>query len=148
MRVTLKADRSGAPVTPAPAPTIPLGNAIPKPAVSAPTVPLATGGATVPLATKPLQKAGSSQPLPKATVQLQQTQQLTQGLGSPSQAATIQTVSDEDVETRRGSSAALPLSIIAFVLSLVVLYFSYDHAKVWLGDDGDIMQVFESVGEE
>ena len=150
MRVTLKANKSGAPAMPAPAPTIPLGNAIPRPAMSAPTVPLNTGGAgaTVPLATQPLQKAGSSQPLPKATVQLQQTQQLTQGLGTPSQAATIQTVSDDDVESRRGSGIALPLSIVAFVLSLVVFYFGFQHSKVWLGEDGEFMDIFDPVEGE
>ena len=148
MRVTLKADKSSGPVTAAaPAPTIPLGNAstAPKPAVAAPTIPLGNA-ASVPLATQPLEKSNASQPLPKATVQLQQTQQLTQGLGSPSQAATIQTVSDDDVETKRGSGAALPLTIIAFLVSLVVLYCGFTHAKIWVEKhkDGDMMTIFEA----
>jgi len=153
MRVTLKADKGGAPGAPAPAPTIPLGNsaAPPRPAVAAPTVPLGAPAPTIPLGgTQPLQPNAASQPLPKATVQLQQTQQLTQGLGAPSQAATIQTVSDDDLENKRGSGAALPLSIVAFVLSLVVVYFCFNHASIWVDEhaDGDTMRVFEGLRED
>jgi len=163
MRVTLKADKGGAPgapAAPAPAPTIPLGRpaapAAPKPAVAAPTIPLgapAPGAPapTVPLGTTPLSpSAGGSQPLPKATVQLQQTQQLTQGLGAPSQAATIQTVSDDDEDSRREGGSSLPLSIVAFVLSLVVIYFAFNHANIWVDKhaDGDIMSVFEGLRDE
>lgn len=164
MRVTLKADKEGAPAAPsapkapapaapAPAPTIPLGNAasVPKPAAPAPTIPLGAPAPTVPVgATQPLQPNAASQPLPKATVQLQQTQQLTQGLGAPSQAATIQTVSDDDVNNKRGEGSALPLSIVAFILSLVVVYFSFQHANIWVDKhaDGDIMSVFEGLRDE
>ncbi len=154
MRVTLKADKGGAPSAPsapAPAPTIPLGNAVsvPRPAVAAPTIPLGAVSPSVPLATAPLTTgANASQPLPKATVQLQQTQQLTQGLGAPSQAATIQTVSDDDDDDKtRSGGASLPLSIIAFVLSLVVIYFCFNHASIWVDKhkDGDTMSVFEGL---
>ena len=170
MRVTLKADGSGAPAAPAPAPTIPLGGGAPparpapaptiplgggapRPVAAEPTVKLSGGGAATPgvALTQPLQKAGSSQPLPKATVQLQQTQQLTQGLGAPSQAATIQTVVEEDVESRRGSKAALPLSIIAFVITLVIGFFAFKHAAVWVekpskggNESGDYSRLFEA----
>jgi len=104
----------------------------------------------VPLATQPLQSGGASQQLPKATVQLQQTQQLTQGLGAPSQAATIQTVSDDDLDEKTASASSLPLSIIAFVLSLVVLYFCFNHANIWVEkhQDGDIMSVFDGLRGE
>ncbi|MGJ8657788.1 MAG: hypothetical protein ACSHX6_15175 [Akkermansiaceae bacterium] len=157
MRVTLKADKDGnpaggAPAAPAPAPTIPLGGGAPKPptpASPAPTMKLG-GAPTVPLATQPLNAplggGGASQPLPKATVELQQTQQLTQGLGAPTQAATIQTVSEGDEASRGGTGAALPLTIVAFVLSLIVLYFQFSHAKIWVDEhkDGDTMSIFES----
>jgi hypothetical protein len=91
----------------------------------------------------------ATQPLPKATVELEKTQQLTQGLGGSAQAATIKTVSDSD-EVRRGASGAtLPLSIVAFVLSLVVLYFQFSHAKIWIEEHegGETMSVFDPVEE-
>ncbi len=161
MRVTLKADKDGkpagppaAPAAPAPAPTIPLGGAPKPPAAASPAPTMKLGGApTVPLATQPLSApaggGGASQPLPKATVELQQTQQLTQGLGAPTQAAAIQTSSEEDEAKRGGDGAALPLSIIAFVLSLVVLFFQFQHAKVWVeaDDTRDMMSIFESPEE-
>ncbi len=149
MRVTLKADGDGAP--PAPALTIPLGGAA-KPlgaamATPAPTMKLG-GTGTTPLNNQPLTTpiGLASQPLPKATVQLQQTQQLTQGLGRPAQAASIQTVGVGDEAQRSGSGAALPLSIVAFALSLVVLYFQFSHAKLWVDEhEGeDIGKIFEA----
>lgn len=148
MRVTLKADRNGPPS--APAPTIALAG-VPKPASAvtpAPTMRLG-GAPTVALATQPLSKPIASQPLPKATVELQKTQQLSQGLGGPSQAATIKTAYDNDEAKRGGAGAALPLSIISFVLSLVVLYFQFTHAKIWVDEHkgGDTMAIFEGVEE-
>lgn len=157
MRVTLKADKNGNPTGPpaAPAPTIPLGGARP-PAAATPAPTMKLGGApTVPLATQPLGGPSTSalggvasQPLPKATVELQQTQQLTQGLGSPTQAASIQ-VSDGDEAQREGFGAALPLSIVAFVLSLGVLYFQFSHARIWVDEHeaGDTMTIFEGLEE-
>lgn len=146
MRVTLKADGEGAP--PAPAMTIPLGG-IAKPsgaatATPAPTMKLGGVNTTSQPPTTPLGVA--SQPLPKATVQLQQTQQLTQGLGRPAQAASIQTVGVGDEAQRSGSGAALPMSIVAFVLSLVVLYFQFSHAKIWVDEheEEDISKIFEA----
>ena len=158
MRVTLKADKdapgapkapapapaaaaAAAPSAPAPAPTIPL-NTGPRPAAATPAPTMKLGGApTIPLSTP----ASGSQPLPKATVELQQTQQLTQGLGAPSQAASIQTASADDEAERGGAGVALPLSIVAFVLSLIVLYFQFDHAKIWIDDqDAEIMSIFDT----
>lgn len=164
MRVTLKADKDGkpagapappaeaksAPAAPAPAPTIPLNTAPKVPAAASPAPTMKLGGApTVALATQPLgtpASGGASQPLPKATVELQQTQQLTQGLGALTKAASIQTVSEDDEAQRGGAGPALPLSIVAFVLSLVVLYFQFSHAKIWIDEhrDGDIMSIFDS----
>lgn len=182
MRVTLKADKSGAPgvpgaasappapSTPAPAPTVPLGTSAPAPSAPiAPTIPMSapSGPATTPI-TQPLntQRSGSSplatqrlstsplatqqlsaQPLPKATVQLQQTQQLTQGLGTVQQNPSIQRVVDDEEAARKGNGGALPLSIVAFLLSLVVLYFCFEHTKIWVEKDEepDYARVFEEL---
>jgi len=151
MRVTLKADKDGKPASAAPAPTIPLGGARP-PAAATPAPTMKLGGApTVPLATQPLNTpigglgGVASQPLPKATVELQKTQQLTQGLGTPSQVAAIQTVKEGEEASRGGFGPALPLSIVAFVLSLVVLYFQFQHANIWVEEhkEGVMMSIFE-----
>lgn len=162
MRVTLKADTAEdtkpappapAAAPPAPAPTIPLGQApgAPKPPAPAPTIPLnvgaaATGPATVPLKTQPLQKAGSSQPLPKATVQLQQTQQLSPVTPVGRGAATIQTVVDEESSAARGGNTAQILAVVAFLFSLFVLYAQFQHAGVWVKahKDGSYGAVFEA----
>ncbi len=156
VRVTLKAPgaRPGVPTPPpfAPAPTIPLGGGVPvaRPAPVS-TIPLG-GGGPKPVVAEPtvqLERPGTialTQPLPKATVQLQQTQQLTQGLGSPSQAATIQIVSEDDVESRRGSKVALPLSIVAFLITLLVGFFAVKHAGVWVEkpeNNGGYSKLFE-----
>ena len=138
----------GAPAAPViPAATIPLGGAAPaaKLASPAPTMNLGTASPTVPLSTPAMGGAGASQPLPQATVQLQQTQPLTQGLGTPTQAAMIQTVGADEDE-RGGVGALVPLSIVAFVLSLIVLYFQFSHAKIWVNEhkDGDLMTIFEA----
>ncbi|MFC4993201.1 hypothetical protein [Rubritalea tangerina] len=171
MRVTLKADKSdeeeaapkapeagappapAAPKAPAPAPTIPLAGAAgaPKIAAPAPTVPLnvgasAGGPATIPLATQPLGSA--SQPLPKATVQLQQTQQLTQpGVAGPGeQAPTIQTVVDEESSAERASNAETILAVAAFLLSLFVLFAQFQRASIWVDEheDGSYGAVFSA----
>lgn len=163
MRVTLKAD-GGAPMAPAPstpapaapatpapaaepaapAPTIPLGGGAPStpaPATPAPTVPLGGGSATVPLATQPLGGAtGSSQPLPKATVQLQQTQQLTTPVGGPGGAPTMPTIQTMDGEDpTRGDGLLNALSIAAFVVALIALASTLMHADHWLKEykEGD-----------
>jgi len=151
MRVTLKADTTqgapvaptpsvaptpAAPATPAAAPTVPLGSTSTPSSSPAPTIPLGSAGAapalnspTVPLATQPLNSGGSSQPLPKATVQLAQTQQLTTPIGGASGAPTIQTISDEDTES--DSLLPLILSIAALVVASVVLSVTILHAKEW-----------------
>lgn len=99
----------------------------------------------MPLATQPLQKAGSSQPLPKATVQLQQTQQLTPS-SSPTQAATIQTVTDEDSSSSRGGNGAAVLAVAVFLISLFVLFAQFQQAKIWLDSkyDGAIGPLFSA----
>ena len=136
MRVTLKAES-------APPSTVPLGAppSSPRPATAAPTIPLggSTGApATVPLATQPLNQPGSSsQPLPQATVQLQQTQQLTQLLGG-GQAATIQTIQDD--ETRGEEKFAGILAVAAFFAALIVLGVQFSHLSAWVEEKGlDLM---------
>jgi hypothetical protein len=126
----------GAPRMPAPAPTIPLGGA-PRIAAPAPTVPLnvgasAGGPATIPLATQPLGNA--SQPLPKATVQLKQTQQLTQpGVVTPGeQSPTIQTVVDGDSSADRANNGQTILAVAAFLLSLFLLFSQFQRAGIWV----------------
>jgi hypothetical protein len=107
-------------------------------------VPLATQQLNTP--TGGLGGVVASQPLPKATVELQKTQQLTQGLGGPAQAASIKTVSEGDEATRGGDGASLPFSIAAFVLSLLVLWFQFQHSKIWIDEheDGVTMSIFDS----
>lgn len=168
MRVTLKADPPVAapvaptpaavpkPPVPAPAPTVPLnvgaGASAPSSKISAPapTVPLnigasATAPAVAPLATQPL--GSSSQPLPKATVQLQQTQQLDKpGVGTPGeQAPTIQTVVDEDSSAERGNNVQTILAVAAFAMSLFVLFAQFKHAGVWVeAEDSSYGAIFSS----
>ena len=166
MRVTLKADNAPigekppkvtAPVSPkmpAPAPTIPLGGGAgaPRIAAPAPTVqlnvgPSVGGPATIPLATQPLGSA--SQPLPKATVQLQQTQQLSQPGGTPvgGQAATIQTVVDDDSSAERAGNGQTILAVVAFLLSLFLLFTQFQRAGIWVDEheDGSYGAIFSSM---
>jgi len=120
VRVTLKAEPTqtgppAAPTPPAPAPTIPLKTApVAGAPAPAPTIPLKTQAATVALS-----GPGGTQPLPQATVQLQNTQPL----GAPTaptapQMGTINTM-DEDEE----ESDTIPTitSILAFVLAIVII---------------------------
>jgi len=116
---------------PAPAPTIPLKTAAgtttkPGAPAPAPTIPLATntkpltGGSAA--ATKPLPPTQPTQPLPAATVQLQQTQQLGASTGQVTQSPTIQTAPDEDIaDENRGGGLALAL--IVFVAALFAFVF-------------------------
>lgn len=142
MRVTLKADKAPAPKAPAPAATVPLGGA-PKIAAPAPTIPLNMGGvaggpATIPLAT---------QSLPKATVQLQQTQQLIQPGTSPAdQAPTIHTVVDEESSADRASNSEMIFAVAAFVLSLFLLFSQFQRAGIWVNEHeaGSYGAVFSS----
>lgn len=142
MRVTLKADKAPAPKAPAPAATIPLGGA-PKMAAPAPTIPLNVGGAAGGPATIPL----ATQSLPKATVQLQQTQQLGQPGASPAdQAPTIHTVVDEDSSADRASNSEMIFAVAAFVLSLFLLFAQFQRAGIWVNEheDGSYGAVFSA----
>jgi len=137
MRVTLKAENKTPPTDSLGAP--PTG---PKLAATAPTIPLSGGSAspaTVPLATQPLNnQGGSSQPLPQATVQLQQTQPLTQPLGAAqagAQAPTIQTFQDDD-SSRGGDKFAGGLAVAAFFAALIVLGVQLNHMIKWVDDKG------------
>lgn len=130
MRVTLKAESAPPSTGPVGAPPT-----TPRPAAAAPTIPLGGGSfanATVPLATQPLNAGGSSQPLPQATVQLQQTQQLTPGAVG-SQAATIQTTQDDE-SSRRGEGLAGGLAVAVFFAALVVLGVQFSHMNTWVGE--------------
>ncbi|MFC5050054.1 hypothetical protein ACFPK9_05480 [Rubritalea spongiae] len=139
---------ASAPKAPAPAPTVPLNvgagakapASAPKTPAPAPTVPLNLGAgakAPVALATQPLGNA--SQPLPKATVQLEQTQQLgtPSAVGTPDeQTPTIQTVVDEESSEERSSNVVTYLAVAAFVLSLFCLFAQFKQAKVWMDEEG------------
>jgi hypothetical protein len=142
----------GAPRMPAPAPTIPLGGGAPRIAAPAPTVslnvgPSVGGPATIPLATQPLGNA--SQPLPKATVQLQQTQELTQqGVVTPGeQSPTIQTVVDGESSADRASNGETILAVAAFLLSLFLLFSQFQRAGIWIDEheDGSYGAIFSSM---
>jgi hypothetical protein len=167
MRVTLKADNTGARMAPAPsmsqpspmvpAPTIPIGMGYPSgpaaPSTPAPTIPLGSypgipqlaqpaptvalgggfGNATVPLINQPLGH-GSSQPLPQATVALQQTQQLTSAFGTNQGVSqfqpTLQVEWEKDIERSQGIK--LWLSVAAFLVALAALGTQLFHAQHWL----------------
>ena len=166
VRVTLKADGDdasaegsaapsapAAPKPPAPAPTIPLKPAsgapkaaAPKPAAPAPTVQLTAPGATsapktTPLKTQPLTAggdAGTTQELPKATVQLGSA---TQALGAPTalgatQAATIQTAAEEGSE--KSDTVAGVLSLVAFIIALAVLGLQLMTTNQWVTEDDPV----------
>ncbi len=142
-----------APKPPAPAPTIPLKPAsggpksdAPKPAAPAPTVQLRAPGATsapktTPLKTQPLTAGGaggSTQELPKATVQLGSA---TQALGAPTalgatQAATIQTGGDEVNE--KSDTVAGVLSLVAFLIALAVLGLQLMTTDKWVSEEDPV----------
>ncbi|MGB0774805.1 MAG: hypothetical protein ACPGUY_03095 [Akkermansiaceae bacterium] len=139
---TIPLKTSGPATTPpAPAPTVPLkaGGAPTKPAAPAPTVQLSTPGATGP-GTVPL-AGGASQPLPKATVQLQQTQPMG-APASPSQAATIRTADDDDGASNEGEGAATGLAVVALVVALIVLGVQIMTANIWIEDAGGWGKLF------
>ena len=156
------APSSPKPPAPAPAPTIPLKSTGPgtaKPPAPAPTVMLRGGAASIGIpAPAPTVKlntgtsgpgtvalAGSStgaasQPLPKATVQLQQTQPMGSP-STPSQAATIRTAVDDDSDGNASEGAASALSVVALVAALVVLGVQLATANIWV--DGSWGKLFE-----
>jgi hypothetical protein len=138
--IPLKTSGPGAPKPPSPAPTVQLqsGASSTKPAAPAPTVKLNTPAATTPV-TQPL-TGGSSQPLPKATVQLQQTQSLGSATGTPSQAATIRTAEDDDADAGE-DGASTALSVVALIAALIVLGVQLSTASIWV--DGEWGKLFE-----
>lgn len=141
--IPLKTASPSAPVPPAPAPTVKLqtgpgSGPAPQMATPAPTVKLNTPGGgpgTVPLATGP-----ASQQLPKATVQLTQTQPM-DAPATPSQAATIHTADDDDASSEGGEGAITGLSVVSLVAALVVLGVQLATASIWV--DGDWARLFE-----
>jgi len=161
VRVTLKAtpdSGAGSDSPPAPAPTIPLnkpGTGAPSVPAPAPTVKLQTGAPTPTLrpqtATKTPEPAptvkldtpgtssptgSSSQPLPKATVQLDQSQPMgapTELAGTPSQAPTIVAVDDAAARKEEGSAAVL--SVVALVAALILLGVQLGTTNIWVNDE-------------
>lgn len=133
--IPLKTAGSGPAAPPAPAPTVPLKTAAgTRPATPAPTVKLNTPGAPG-AGTAGLGAAGgASQPLPKATVQLQQTQPMGTP-ASPSQAATIRTADDDDSASGTGEGALAGLSVVALILALIVLGVQIATANIWVNDE-------------
>ncbi len=121
--------RSTAPVPAGPtAPKVPAGTAAPK----APATPMSPGARTVPLArpaspaVRPAAKAGATGALPQATVKLQRTQPLARpGQPSGQISAPIRKApgaqSQQVVDESDPEAGLLPLSIVAFVVSLVVM---------------------------
>lgn len=166
MRVTLKADNSGMPMAPAPSsktstgapaapappsapsraetPTVPLGGgvpAVPSPPTSTPTVPISTPA-------EPTQEIGVSstkQPLPTATVPIQQNTQPmgnTMGTVAPMPAAHT---SWED-EVNKGEKAALVLSAVALFAALIAVGTQVYHSNHWVKEhkEGDLMSIFST----
>ena len=107
-----------------------------RPATPAPTVKLKTPGTTGPgtvaLSTGPA--GGASQPLPKATVQLQQTQPMGTP-ATPSQAATIRTADDDDDAGNESEGAVAGLAVVALIIALIVLGVQLATANIWVNDE-------------
>ena len=135
--IPLKTSGPGTAKPPAPAPTVRLkAGSVTKPATPAPTVRLntpTTGPGTVPLAGVGAAGGTSSQPLPKATVQLKQTQPMGSP-ATPSQAATIRTADDDD-DSDQGEGAASALSVVALIAALIVLGVQLATANIWVADE-------------
>ncbi len=149
------------PKPPAPAPTIPLKTSAPSSSmapVPAPTVRLQTGpgaGPPTQLATPaptvqlnmptggagsvPLAAGQASQQLPKATVQLTQTQPMDSS-SSLSQAATIRTADDDDA-SESGEGAVAALSVGTLVAALILLGVQLTTSSIWV--DGKWGRLFE-----
>ena len=89
----------------------------------------------MPLATA---TGAASQQLPKATVQLTQTQPM-DSPASLSQAATIRTADDDDSES--GSGAVGALSVGALVAALILLGVQLATTSIWV--DGEWGKLFE-----
>jgi len=94
-----------------------------------------TGGAS----SVPLTTGAASQQLPKATVQLTQTQPM-DSAASHSQAATIRTADDDDASESDGGSVAA-LSVGALVAALILLGVQLSTTSIWV--DGEWGRLFE-----
>lgn len=79
----------------------------------------------------------ASQPLPRATVQLQQTQPMS----SPAQRANVGTLEQEEAESTGGAGLINVLSIAAIVLAVIVLSLQLMTASIWV--DGEWGKLFE-----
>ena len=111
------------PAVPAPAPTVKLNT----PTSAASTAGLATGPATVPLA------GSGSQPLPKATVQLQETQPMGEA-PEAAQSTYIQTA-DDDSSAGVSEGVLAGLSVAALLIVLVVFGIQIATANIWVNDE-------------
>ena len=101
--------------------------AVPEPA---PTVGLDTPGADQPA-------GASSQPLPKATVQLQPSQLMSvpaEG-GGDSLLSTVSLADTEEAAAQRAEGTATVLSAIALVAAVIVLGVQLGIANIWVNDE-------------
>ena len=103
-------------------------SAVPEPA---PTVGLATPGTDQPA-------GASSQPLPKATVQIQQGEPMstpTQAEGSDSLLSTVSVEDPEEAAAQRAEGTATVLSAVALVAAVIVLGIQLGTANIWVNDE-------------
>ena len=101
-------------------------SAVPEPA---PTVGLDTPGTDQPA-------GASSQPLPKATVQIQPSQPMpTPAEGSDSLLSTVSVVDPEEAAAERVEGTATVLSAIALVAAVIVLGVQLGTANIWVNDE-------------
>ncbi|MGJ8677611.1 MAG: hypothetical protein ACSHX0_08845 [Akkermansiaceae bacterium] len=144
--VPLQASAAPAAAPPAPAAAPPAPRAVPAPPAAAvranpgstpapaPTIQLKTNT----LGAAPMAMGGAaSQPLPRATVQLQQTQPMS----SPAQRANVGTLEQEEAESTGGAGLINVLSIAAIVLAVIVLSLQLMTASIWV--DGEWGKLFE-----
>ena len=135
--IPLKTSGPGTAKPPAPAPTVLLTGGAPSapgtPPVPAPTIKLNTGVSGPGTVALGGSAGTASQPLPKATVQLQQTQPMGSP-ASPAQAATIRTADDDDSDSKE-DGAASALSVVALIAALVVLGVQLATANIWIADE-------------
>lgn len=86
----------------------------------------------MPLAAPGAATGPASQQLPKATVQLTQTQPMDSPTSTPSQAATIRTADDDDSSAEAGEGAVMAFSVVSLVAALIVLGCQLATANIWL----------------
>ena len=102
-------------------------SAVPEPA---PTVGLATPGTDQPA-------GASSQPLPKATVQIQQGEPMSvqaEG-GGDSLLSTVSVEDPEEAAAQRAEGTATVLSAVALVAAVIVLGIQLGTANIWVNDE-------------